>query len=422
MSLNHHMLAKRATDAILAKFKNGAWTYGDQYGRGFYRTSCNADFPSPDAAFCDPEAKATASFEFKPPTETKRGILTGLGQALAYLRFSNLSYLIIPEYLEDFKIADYMQKVFSSLIEEKMPLGLIAYKNDDPYEISMLHRVAQIRKETPERREDHDGSFWAKHLDMPIPLFHLILHYLYQKKVNNESEDAFAKCWKERIAPVENLKNLVPSPIYDVKNDVIKTLTGKKDIAYFETKINNIKKLSKRNRQKAIQGLLADADVKTSADNMYSSVRKNCLNFMRHVGMLDSLSNLTDAGFQMYHLGLMHGPNSQMFRDYFTRMVLIDGHHIDLIYDLDRLSYGKQGQKSFREIKKMMLEDYESRGMIKRNPNRRTSATSASQANKFLGHEMTLWRSLGLLRSGAGEPAIVFNWQRITEVCNLNQI
>ena len=116
MSANHHLLAKTTTDSVLAKFKSEAWKCVTDVGKDFYRVGCDSTFPSPDAAFYDDGKKLMVSFEFKPPTETKRGILTGLGQSIAYLNSSNLSYLVIPQFLEDFQLENYMTSLFQNQI------------------------------------------------------------------------------------------------------------------------------------------------------------------------------------------------------------------------------------------------------------------------------------------------------------------
>ena len=100
--MNHHLLAKMTTDSVLAKFKSGEWKCCG-VGTNFYRVGCDSSFPSPDATFYDESEKLTVCFEFKPTTENKRGILTGLGQSIAYLKSSNVSYLIVPNKLEDFE-------------------------------------------------------------------------------------------------------------------------------------------------------------------------------------------------------------------------------------------------------------------------------------------------------------------------------
>lgn len=52
MSMNHHMLAKTTTDAVLANFKSGAWgCLEENIGPSLYRVGCDSVFPSPDASF-----------------------------------------------------------------------------------------------------------------------------------------------------------------------------------------------------------------------------------------------------------------------------------------------------------------------------------------------------------------------------------
>lgn len=419
MLLNHHILAKKATDSVLAKFKNGEWLCCNVYGRDFFRTGCDADFPSPDAAFADSENNLIISFEFKPPTETKRGILTGLGQSIAYLQFSDLSYLVIPEMVEDYRISDHLTDIFSSVIADKIPVGLISYKNDDPEDVRLAHNVDQLLPHEVRHGTVQNSRFWAKHVDMPIPLFHLILHYTYLKKANKDSEDAFAKCWNVAMAPRANLKNLNPKPVLDVNGQPIITVGGNKPVTYFEKTVNKIKALPPLDRPCEIKKMLAKADSTVTGDNMYNSVRKNCIPFMHHVGMLDSNCELTSEGVKMYHLGMVNGPQSSLFRDYFTRMVLLDGHHIDLIYDLERLSCQYRGEKDATEIKAAMLEEYQKKGMIKTNPGRIAEGTRSTELSRFLKYELILWRGLGLMKKTPGKPSFAFDWQRITEVCNL---
>ena len=66
---------------------------------------------------------------------------------------------------------------------------------------------------------------------------------------------------------------------------------------------------------------------------------------------------MTEDGFKLYHLGLVNGPNSKIFYDYFTQTVLITGHHLDLIFDLDNLCNQYRGKKTIMEIRDQMLND-----------------------------------------------------------------
>ena len=419
MLLNHHILAKKATDSVLAKFKNGEWICAGSFGRDFCRTGCDADFPSPDAAFCDTVNNLVVSFEFKPPTETKRGILTGLGQSIAYLQFSDLSYLVIPETVEDYNIAGHLGSIFDSIVEDKIPVGLISYKNGNPEDVALAHNVAHLIGHGVRHSKILNSRFWANYVDLPIPLFHLILHYAYLKKISRSEEDAFATCWKKVLAPVADLQKLTPQPFRDITGEIILTPRGSKPQVYHEKTVAKIKKLSGLQRQKAIDEMIKRADPETKGDTMYASVRKNCIPFMHHVGMLDSMCEITEDGIKMYHLGVTNGPQSRLFRDYFTRMVLLEGHHIDLIYDLERISCEFRGKKTDKEIKAVMLQEYTQKGMLKTNPARKAVGNNKSPVDGFLKDEIILWRSLGLMKETPGKPQFAFDWQRINEVCNL---
>ena len=415
MSLNHHLLAKTTTDAILANFKSSLWRSYDDAGEGFYRVGCDSSFPSPDAAFYDDTKKLLVSFEFKPPTETKRGILTGLGQSIAYLNSSSLSYLIVPQILEDFEIGTYMSELYATQIKDRLPIGLIVYENDNPANVSLVHNVSSIRE-----KSDHKplagNRFWAKHLDMPVPLFHLILHCYYLKRTRHLNIDAFEYCWNKYLVPPTVLSTLEPHVVLDLNGQAIKTLSGRKNFLILEKKINKIRLLTGADKRQAIEELKKDADSTVIGDNHYNSYRKNFVTFLKHIGMIDHLGNMTEEGFKMYHLGLVNGPTSKMFFDYFTKTVLIIGHHVDLIFDLDILFNRYKGTKTVPEIRKIMSDEYEAKGMIKRNPNRRVGAESTVE---FLKYEFILWNSLQLTLKTAGIPDVTFNWKKITEICSL---
>lgn len=420
MSINHHLQAKIATDSILEKFKSGVWTCCGTAGKDFYRIGCDSNFPSPDAAFYDDAEDLLTAFEFKPPTENKRGILTGLGQSIAYLTNSNLSFLVVPRKLEDYPVGEYVRDLFQATIKTLLPVGLIVYENDDASKVELVHNVdtTGIKKTF---KALANGRFWAKYVDLPVPLFHLYLHYYYLKKIGQINGDAFAACWQERMAPAQILKTLKPVPILDITNEPIKTPAGTKNQMYCEKRLNKILKLAGKKRTDELERLRADIDVTTPGDTYFSSIRKN-ITFLKHVGVIDSVGaagSLTDEGFKLYHLGLVNGPNSKLFRDYFTRLVLLTGHHLELIFDLDNLCNQFRGISTISEIKSFLLNDYESRGMIKRNPGRVAGAASKTG---FLKDEFILWRSLDLIVPAAGTPDVSFNWKRITEICTLPAI
>lgn len=236
------------------------------------------------------------------------------------------------------------------------------------------------------------------------------------KKTGNIGGDAFAACWNERLFPKKNLTSLSSPIIYDVQGNLIRTVANRKNMAYLEKRIKELKNLEGHEKKLAIQRLEKAIDSNFVGDNYYNSVRKNLVTFLKHIGTIDSEGELTDYGFKLYHLGLSNGPNSKLFRDYFTRAILLNGHHLDIIFDLDRLFNKYKGVLTFQEIRSKLESIYEVKGMIKRNPKRQ--AKSKSKVN-FLKYEVILWNSLGLKLPSNGKPKVCFNWQKITEVCSL---
>lgn len=409
MSLNHHILAKTATDAVLRKFKTAEWDYAGGYGKDFYRVGTSAEFPSPDAAFYDPVRKVIASFEFKPPTETKRGILTGVGQSLAYLQSSDISFLVAPMRLEDYDIGGYLRELYRAQIAGKIPSGLILYDNDDPSKVELAQGVELLSGNGRKRRAPETDRFWAKHQDLPIPLFHLILHYYYLARIHLIDGDPFAACFKtELISPsvLEDFSKV--AYVADVSGAPIRTVAGTKHIAFLEKILNDARMSPDRDAARA--RVKKDIDTNFTGDNYYNSIRKNYISFMKHIQVIDSENTLTEKGFSLYHLGFANGPGSKVFVDYFIKEILTTGHHLDLILDIDTLKQ-QHSRWSIGKVLGQMESDYESKGYIKRNPNRKQTDESKV---KFLKYERILWNALGLVGNDG-----TIQWKKITEICSL---
>lgn len=411
MALNHHVLAKATTDAILQNFKSGTWQYNGNWGTDFYRVGTSADFPSPDAAFYDPTNKKLASFEFKPATETKRGMLTGVGQSIAYLKSCDLAYLISPRIIDGFNMGEFLTGLYQSQIGDSIPVGLILYDNNDPSNLELAHNITTLSASTAHSHKPTADRFWAKHQDLPIAMFHLLLHYYYLKKVGIVDGDAFAACWKERIIPQNILNDFQTAPVKDIAGNVIGTLQTGKPLTFLEKIVSGTMK--KFPQDQWIPIIRQAIDATYVGDNYYNSIRKNYVTFLKHIQVIDSEGCLTDTGFNLYHIGLSNGPTSKIFADYFTREVLTTGHHLDLLLDIDSISK-KHPDKGIEEVLTVMEKDYELKGYIKRNPNRIVGAASKTG---FLKYEKILWQSLGLM-----DKQYNILWRKITEICSLPEI
>ena len=412
MQMNHHILAKTTTDSILGKFKSEEWKCQSNIGKDFFKVATTASFPSPDASFYDKDEKFLVSFEFKPPTETKRGILTGVGQSIAYLQESNASYLIAPSRLEDFNLESYLQDLFNTQIYGKLSVGLITYENSNPENVRLITNIANNltigNQKTISARQITQSRFWAKHQDLPIPLFHLLLHCYFLKKSNITREDGFKYCWKNYLISPTVLQDLQPKVVYDCSGVPITTLNQDKNILFLE-------KILKKQEpfEEKIKHIAKAIDSEYIGDNYYNSIRKNFVTFLKHINVIDSDGNLTDDGFKLYHLGLVNGPNSKIFIDYFTRTVLTVGHHLDLLFDLDSI-IRENNEKDISECLTIMEDTYETKGLLKRNPNRQANDTNTVD---FLKYERLLWKSLGLISIKGS--AFTVNWKKITEICSL---
>jgi len=410
MSLNHHVLAKTATDEVLSKFKSTEWKCAGSFGQDFYRVGTGADFPSPDAAFYDPVNKMMISFEFKPPTESKRGILTGIGQSIAYLQDSDVSYLIAPLMLEDYQIGKYLSDLYANQISKKIPAGLILYDNNDPTQMDLAQDIDSIETSGVKNNVPKIERFWAKHQDLPIPLFHLLLHYYYLGRTNIIKGDPFAECWLGQMISPTVLKSFDIKPIYDISGKVIKTVAGSKQMVFLEKIILRVNNLSNSKKRCVLSHAI---DTTFVGDNYYNSVKKNFVSFLKNMQMLDSESCMTERGYKLYHIGLVNGPTSKIFTDYFIKELLTTGHHLDLLLDLDSIKMNHSGDNIETVIKEMESE-YENKGYIKRNPKRMSKSVSKVQ---FLKYERILWKALDLIDTSNN-----IQWRKITEICSLPDV
>lgn len=418
MQMNHHILAKTTTDSILNKFKTEEWNCCNGIGKGFYRVTTDASFPSPDAAFYDEDEKFLVSFEFKPPTETKRGILTGVGQSIAYLQEANISFLIAPQWLEDYNLGGFLTDLFQKQIYGKIPSGLILYQNDNPQDVQLISNIATnlgtSSQTNLKSRSITTSRFWAKHQDLPIPLFHLLLHCYFLKKSHTINEDGFKYCWNHYMISPTITTDFKAKEVLDCNNQVIMTPAGRKPIMFLE---DILKKTNTLDTQERIIKIQHEIDTEYSGDNKFQSYKKNFVTFLKHLRVIDSEGELTDSGFKLYHLGLIHGANSKIFRDYFAKEVLTTGHHLELLLDLDK-TIRENIDLSYSDCLSIIEESYENKGYLKRNPNR---ISGEKNTVEFFKYESILWRFLKLiLRNGRNKYFV--NWKAITEICSLPEL
>ena len=110
MSVYHHRAAQNITNQILSNWRN-AQTWSNSFVSNVVEQSMTPnEFPSPDAYFQDRNKRTKISLEFKPYTETKRGIMTGLGQTVGYLNKAHASILVCSSEIDNFNMKGYLKE------------------------------------------------------------------------------------------------------------------------------------------------------------------------------------------------------------------------------------------------------------------------------------------------------------------------
>ena len=129
MGVEHNFMALELSSTLLKQLRTGqaeTWAI-DRLSDKSTLWQGVADWPRPDVAFEDKNTKATLALEFKPPNQTKREYVTGLGQMVTYLADFEFSGLVVPERSDDgFEIAKYLKNAISSELDN-LPVVLFSY-------------------------------------------------------------------------------------------------------------------------------------------------------------------------------------------------------------------------------------------------------------------------------------------------------
>ena len=136
---------------------------------------------------------------------------------------------------------------------------------------------------------------------------------------------------------------------------------------------------------------------------------------LRHTGLMSSHNLLTQEGLQLLQLGKVYGPEASAFMDALARRVLVDGHHLELIYWI------YDAQRAMKKIPATGAKHYAAldRALIKAGV---ISPPAGKAKPAYLRDEPKLWNALGLLERRTKTSyfwpgkGLVFNWRRITAV------
>lgn len=338
-------------------------------------------WPVPDFVLVDPVSHVTVGAEFKPPQQTKREYLTGLGQAIAYSRDFHYGALILPTIADDgYPIAHHIASVMAEADLVNAPVGLFTY---DPALLSPTSpdftevRFFSQRLAPPTSTASLDQSFFAKWREMSPQEMLFLLASSYDE-IRNPS------------AGVGTIRDKAFSALWDAIQ------AG--GIRHWSGGVRNYKN--------------------TQSNKV--AVSKNYRNFLFHIGWTESAGALTKAGLDALHVGTLYGPNSQPFLDAIARSLLLDGKHLILFNAISEFQDGLSAVADESTWLQRLEDDLEDHGLLKRNPARHAAAVAQS-SRQFLKAEKQLWRNLGLIIPKGGRVyhqgrGFIFNWSRITSL------
>lgn len=373
MGESHDTLASYYGDIILNRIRNSDEEFRQIFSSSIIRTG-DWDWPRPDYVCYDEELNATYAIEFKPPYQSKREYLTGLGQTLAYLQKHDYSGLIVPYVADDgFQIAEFIKKTLESPEFSNVCTSLFAYYPQGE-DIDILKPISIQRSDkAPFKSTDDTKTFW---------------------------------CWWRDISHFE---------LYDLLNLSFRFSDEQGDIytdfiypTFYRKMVNReTKQWDGKPRNKGG----TEASMKSEKQN-YKIPLVQLELWSRSEG------RLTDTGFKLLEIGKKYGPDSEVFLRCLTYLVLLKGKHLDLIHMINRF----QDTTTISDTSKdyvVQLEDYlDSMGCIGK---RKPSAVKTGAKNSYLRDEMKLWNKLGLLKKNKRgyffpNQGYVFDWEHITDV------
>jgi hypothetical protein len=377
---SHDILAYAVAREIVGQVALRAPDWSPILDASTYITSSRA-WPVPDFVLVDPSSRVTVAAEFKPPQQTKREYLTGLGQASAYTRDFHHGLLIVPFIADDgYRIADHINAVLNQNHFSAAPLGIIAY---NPSTLSpsnaqfVILRPLAVRTSAPVSPALLDNSFYAKWRELSPQEIGLLLSYAYDEmrtlspSTSTIRDRAFDKLWQ------------------DIQNGTVHHWGG--DVRNY----------------------------KNTAENKVA-VSKNYRNFLFHIGWCESTGSLTKEGLEALHSSTLYGSNSEPFFDSIALALLTAGKHLILLNAISEFQ-DSAGIINDESIWLSQLEIFlEDKGLLKRNPARHAAAT-ANSARQFLKAEKQLWRNLRLIVPRGGRVfhpgrGFIFDWARITSL------
>ncbi len=377
MGTIHDDLAVLCGDDILSKIRQGDPDFKQIFSDKMIR-SADWDWPRPDYVCVDEELECSYAIEFKPPFQTKREYLTGLGQAISYLQKHLYSGLVVPRVSDDgFQISKFISDTLTADEFKDVAVSLYDYDPSDVYAgVNILRGIDHERvcESINAVTGDKAKTFW---------------------------------CWWRECSQYELLDLLELAFRYNDKEGDIYTTKIYPD--FHERLVD--KKTYKW-----------DGKPRNKKDSA-KSAKSEKQNYKIPLTQLElwNEGHLTDLGFKMLQIGKKYGANSTAFMDAFGYLLLVNGRHLELIKRFERYqkeidSIADTSPKFLLQIEDMLTAD----GCIGA---RKPGEVTTGKKQTYIRDEGKLWNKFGIVENVGNTTHYYFkgegyrfDWHKISDI------
>jgi hypothetical protein len=373
MGIAHNQLAYVASSQILKQLRTGsaAWAASSTFTSNTVYGVSLADWPRPDATFVDHSTKVGMALEFKPPGQTKREYLTGLGQAVAYLDTFQYAALVVPQRAVDgFAISEFIKRLLSEPFGSQLPVALFEYTSDPGDErdlralVDLRPRPGAAVKPSSYGRRDMFWAYWRDASQHDV--YEILLRI--DRSASGTFDQGYQAFWNATLSKGES-----------------RTWEGKKRKAYRSS--------MKQHELNARIGLL-------------------------HIGLISNEGRLTLAGLRLLQVGKIYEADSLAFKRLLARHLLEEGRHLELMFWVLRAQQHlmrRSAKRSSEKYNRALDVALQNEGIIKH-------VADGTGKSSFLRDEQKVWNKLGLLEEfkprryfHPGE-GLRFDWRTITSI------
>lgn len=377
MGTIHDNLATVCGDNILTRLREGDPKISQIFSTKIVR-SADWDWPRPDYVCIDEDMKCSYALEFKPPHQSKREYLTGLGQSISYLQKHLYSGLIIPTVADDgFRIADFIANSLEAEEFRKVGISLYSYNPLDVYNgVTLLRGITEKR--------DPKGV----------------------KTININKVETFW-CWWRDCSQYELMDLLELGFLYNDHEGNIYT-----DLIYPEFYERLVTKRTRQWNGKARN--------KVKSAQSYNSEKQNYKIPLSQLELWYE-GHLTNLGFKMLEIGKKYGAGSEAFMNALGYIILVNGKHLELIKLIEK--YQKETANPIPDTSKQFLlelEDFLTKnGCIGA---RKPTAIKTGAKATYIRDEPKLWNKFNILSYNTKSDYFFknegykFDWHKISDI------